>query len=46
MPWLTVHIAFPMLLTAGWSFEKIYHNYLSEEGNRNNRLIKFLGLVA
>ncbi len=46
MPWLTVHIAFPMLLTAGWSFEKIYHNYLSQEGNRNNRLIKFFGLVA
>lgn len=46
MPWLTVHIAFPMLLTAGWSFEKIIQKYLDLEKDQVNRLIKFIGIVT
>ena len=46
MPWLTVHIVFPMLLTAGWSFEKIIQNYLTQEKDKVSRLMRFLGLVA
>ena len=46
MPWLTVHIAFPMLLTAGWSFENILQNYLTLEENKAGRLLRFLGMLS
>ena len=28
MPWLTVHIAFPMLLCAGWTVQKLVESYM------------------
>jgi predicted membrane-bound mannosyltransferase/sugar lactone lactonase YvrE len=46
MPWLTVHIAFPMLLTAGWSFEKIMQNYLILEKGKVNQILRFAGMIA
>lgn len=46
MPWLTVHIAFPMLLTAGWSFEKTLQNYLSLEKDKARQFLRFAGMVA
>ena len=46
MPWLTVHIAFPMLLTAGWSFEKTLQNYLSLEKDKARRILRFAGMVS
>jgi predicted membrane-bound mannosyltransferase/sugar lactone lactonase YvrE len=46
MPWLTVHIAFPLLLTAGWSFEKTIQLYLFQEKNKEYRWMRFLTLVS
>jgi predicted membrane-bound mannosyltransferase/sugar lactone lactonase YvrE len=46
MPWLTVHITFPLLLTAGWSFEKTIRHYFELEPNEDNRWVKFLALTA
>ncbi len=45
MPWLTVHIAFPMILTAGWAFEKIAQNYLNLEKDKVGRLLRLSGVV-
>ena len=46
MPWLTVHIAFPLLLTAAWSFEKTFQNHFHLEENNKNQWIRFFTLVA
>ncbi len=46
MPWLTVHIAFPMLLAAGWSFEKTIQLYAIQENSSQNRWLKFINLVV
>lgn len=40
MPWLTVHIAVSMLLTAGWSFERLIQSYISSSGDEKNRLVR------
>ena len=46
MPWLTVHIAFPLLLAAGWSFEKTIQLYLVQENTSKNRWVRFITLVV
>ena len=42
MPWLTVHIVFSMLLTAGWVLEKIYQRYEEISRNQKGRFIHLL----
>jgi len=46
MPWLTVHITFPLLLTAGWSFEKTFQLYLIQENGTKNRNLRFISIVV
>ncbi len=45
MPWLTVHIAFSMLLTAGWVVEKMIRNYLAEPSHQERGLLRFFLLT-
>ncbi len=41
MPWLTVHITFPLLLTAGWSFEQAFQHFLVQENDTDKRWKRF-----
>ena len=45
MPWLTVHITFPLLLTAGWSFEQTIQHFLGQENNTENGWKRFFIIV-
>ena len=45
MPWLTVHITFPLLLTAGWSFEQTIQHYLVQENNSEKGWKRFFTIV-
>ena len=42
MPWLTVHIAFSMLLTAGWFVEKLFTSQTIQNGNNKERASQFI----
>lgn len=42
MPWLTVHIVFPMLLTAGWTLDRIINKFLSLNTNKKRRTIQLV----
>jgi len=46
MPWLTVHIAFPMLLAAGWSFERTFQLFLIQENSSKKKWVKFFTHVV
>jgi len=46
MPWLTVHITFPLLLTAGWSFEQTIQHFLIQENNTNDGWKRFFSIVV
>ena len=46
MPWLTTHIAMPMILTSGWSFGRLLENFEWQLlKRRRGWLIPLLGLV-
>lgn len=45
MPWLTVHIVFSMLLTAGWVLERMIRNYQAEPTHKDRGLLRFAVLT-
>ena len=46
MPWLTVHITFPLLLIAGWSFEQTIQHYLVQDNSIENGWKRFFSIVV
>lgn len=46
MPWLTVHIAWPMILLAGWGFQKFIHRFdVSSFRDKHGWLVAGLSLL-
>ncbi len=46
MPWLTVHITFPMLLCAAWALNEITHKFLHLTQNKKERWLLFLKVIT